>query len=84
MRRTPQKFAKKMQVGKRRRFSSGTNIEPMSLMAARNSPFPPHAVCLVLSRDEGVAVTFCDGASQLHLAATASFRFSRVNHRLFP
>jgi hypothetical protein len=55
----------------------------MSLMAARNSPFPPHAVCLVLSRDEGVAVTFCDGASQLHLAATASFRFNRVKHRLF-
>jgi hypothetical protein len=27
-----------------------------------------------LSRDEGVAPTFCDGASQLHVAATASFR----------
>jgi hypothetical protein len=35
----------------------------------------------VFSRDEGVAFTFCDEASQLPLAATASFQFKSVPQR---
>ena len=38
---------------------------------------PPNGAPFV-SRDAGVAPAFCDGASQLHLAATASFRLKSI------